>query len=63
MEVEDAVRVAKAHVEKLFAAEGIDRFGLEEIEGSKDSTWQVTTGFSRNWDHSRCYRWQSVPNS
>ena len=50
MEVEEAVRTAKSHVLHLFSPEGIDRVGLEEVKGSKNGTWQITIGFSRDWD-------------
>ena len=52
MEVEDAVRAAKDYVSELFAPEGVDRIGLEEIEGNNSGIWKITIGFSRNWDHS-----------
>lgn len=47
----EAVAVAKQHVFDLFADEGIDRVGLEEIE-KRGSCWEVTIGFTRPWDQS-----------
>ncbi len=54
MDVKDAVRKAKQHIQELFEEEEITHIGLEEVEPSADETcWRVTIGFSRPWDFSR----------
>ena len=52
MDVKQAAKLAKEYVSDLFAEEGITNVGLEEItlEGSQQ-VWEVTVGFSRDWDH------------
>lgn len=52
MDVKEAAKLAKEYVADLFADEGIDNVGLEEIElGDDRRFWKVTVGFSRPWDH------------
>ena len=52
MDVKKAAKLAKEYVADLFAEEGIDNVGLEEIElGDDRRFWEVTVGFSRPWDH------------
>ena len=52
MDVKEAAKLAKEYVADLFAEEGIDNVGLEEIELCDDRRfWEVTVGFSRPWDH------------
>lgn len=52
MDVKEAAKLAKEYVTDLFADEGIDNVGLEEIELGDDLRfWEVTVGFSRPWDH------------
>lgn len=52
MDVKEAAKLAKEYVADLFADEGIDNVGLEEIElGDDRKFWEVTVGFSRPWDH------------
>lgn len=52
MDVKEAAKLAKEYVADLFADEGIDNVGLEEIElGDDRRFWEVTVGFSRPWDH------------
>ena len=48
MEVQEAVRAAKAHVTELFEDEEIMNVGLEEVEFKNG--WRITIGFSRPWD-------------
>ena len=51
MDVNEAVRLAKAYVADLFEAEQITDVGLEEIVfDEKSYSWNVTIGFSRPWD-------------
>ena len=49
MDVRNAVRVAKSHVEDLFADEGINDLGLEEVEMEQGAYWKITIGFTRPW--------------
>lgn len=51
MEVQDAVKLAKKYVADVFRDEEPTNIGLEEIEfDDKDSSWNVTIGFSRPWN-------------
>lgn len=51
MDVNEAVMHAKQHVLQLFATEGVENIGLEEVEfNDVNSTWSITIGFSRPWD-------------
>ena len=51
MNVKEAARAAAAYVEELFAEEGIEHIGLEEVtfDDLKD-VWNVTIGFYRELD-------------
>lgn len=49
MDMKEAAQAAKEHVADLYAVEGIDDIGLEEIDRDGD-TWKITVGFSRPWD-------------
>ena len=52
VDVKEAAKLAKEYVADLFADEGIDNVGLEEIElGDDRRFWEVTVGFSRPWDN------------
>ena len=52
MDVKDAVRKAKQHIQELFDEEGITHIGLEEVSFEEDeNNWVVTIGFSRPWDY------------
>lgn len=52
MDVNEAVMRAKQHVLELFATEGVENIGLEEVEFDEyNKTWSITIGFSRPWDH------------
>ncbi len=52
MDVKEAVAVAKSYLTEVFHEERIADIGLEEIEFRRsDSTWEITLGFSRPWDH------------
>lgn len=54
MDVKEAVKLAKQYVFELFAEEGIENLGLEEVKYDEvPNTWSVTIGFSRPWDQSR----------
>lgn len=50
MDVKQAAKLAKEYVADVFAEEGIRNVGLEEIELRGQQVWEVTVGFSRNWD-------------
>lgn len=51
MDVKEAVQMAKRHVEELFADEGIENLGLEEVVfDDMRNVWKVTIGFSRPWE-------------
>ena len=49
MDMKEAAQAAKEHIADLYAVEGIDDIGLEEIDLDGD-TWKITVGFSRPWD-------------
>lgn len=49
MDVKQAIALAKKYVVEVFADEGVFNIGLEEVEFT-GSTWEVTIGFSRQWD-------------
>lgn len=49
MDVKEAIAAAKEYVAEVFADEGVYNIGLEEIE-YKEPMWEVTIGFSRQWD-------------
>ncbi len=50
MDVKEAVKTAKQYVNDLFAAEGIEYVGLEEVDFDDEKrVWEVTIGFSRTW--------------
>ncbi len=54
MDVGQAVRAAKQHIQKLFEDENLSDLGLEEIEhDDSDQTWNITVGFARPWGLSR----------
>ena len=51
MEVKEAVARARAYLSDLYAEEGIENLGLEEVEFDADkNTWRITLGFIRSWD-------------
>ena len=50
MEVKDVVRIAKDYVIDLFENEGVHDVGLEEIDFDGHGCWEITIGFSRQWD-------------
>ncbi len=50
MNVQEAVRAAKAFVAETFAEETPTNIGLEEVEfDERGGVWRVTIGFSRPW--------------
>lgn len=54
MDVKAAVAQAKAEISTLFAEEGIQNLGLEEVDYDEaKSIWRITVGFSRPWDEPR----------
>ena len=51
MDVKEAVRMARAYTAELFADDGIENVGLEEVVfDDEEKAWKVTLGFSRPWD-------------
>ena len=53
MDVKEAVALAKAHIFELFAGEGVEDIGLEEVEYTETGNiWRITIGFTRPWDRS-----------
>lgn len=54
MEVKEAVRIAKEYAQSIFAEDGMENFGLEEVEHVDGSNeWLITVGFSRPWNSVR----------
>jgi hypothetical protein len=50
MDARAAVALAKKEISDLFADEGIQNLGLEEIEFDEaENAWTVTIGFVRPW--------------
>ena len=48
MDVKEAVRKAKDHVEVMFEGENLQNVGLEEVTfNESNKRWLVTVGFSR----------------
>lgn len=52
MDNREAVAAAKAYVKDIYADEGIEFLGLEEIE-RENGHWLVTVSFSRPWNTPR----------
>ena len=51
MDVQSAVKKARAYLEELFQGEEIIDVGLEEVVFDDESNeWRVTIGFSRPWE-------------
>jgi len=51
MDVKEAIRLAKSHLQEIFAEERIQNLGLEEVEyDDNNKIWSITLGFSRPWD-------------
>lgn len=51
MDVKEAVRMARKYTAELFADDGIENLGLEEVVfDDEEKAWKVTIGFSRPWD-------------
>lgn len=51
-EVTAAIQAAKQFLLKAFQGENLENLGLEEVRRSTHGdTWEVTLGFSRQWDH------------
>ncbi len=54
LDVKQAVSVAKEYVGNVFADEGLDNLGLEEVEYVDiNDEWRITLGFSRPWDRAQ----------
>lgn len=54
MTPKEAIEKAKAYIREVFADEGPQDIGLEElIHDSRDGQWDVTIGFTRTWDRPR----------
>jgi hypothetical protein len=53
MENREAIKRAKDYVIEVFADEGIVDIGLEEIKRDNNDTWDITIGFSRDWQKNR----------
>ena len=49
VDVKQAARIAAQYVADLFAEEGIQHIGLEEVDDRED-VWNVTIGFFRDLD-------------
>ncbi|WP_048645365.1 hypothetical protein [Nitratireductor soli] len=53
MEMKQAVVEAKTVILDLYADEGIDEIGLEEVEfDPAEAIWNITIGFRRPWSRS-----------
>lgn len=51
MDAKEAARLAKEYLAELFADEEVFNLGLEEISfDDRDQTWNITLGFSREWN-------------
>lgn len=51
MDVKEAVRTVREYTAELFADDGIENLGLEEVVfDDAEKAWKVTIGFSRPWD-------------
>ena len=50
MIVDEAVKLAKEHIQHLFKDESIQHLGLEEVVFEDHQIWKITLGFSRGWD-------------
>ena len=53
MENREAIKRAKDFVSDVFSDEGITDIGLEEIRRESDDLWDITIGFSRDWQKNR----------
>jgi hypothetical protein len=54
LDVKQAVSVAKEYVGNLFADEGLNNLGLEEVDyDDTNEQWRITLGFSRPWDRAQ----------
>ena len=54
MEVKEAVHTAYKYISELFADEGIEYIGLEEVTFDDTAcAWNVTIGFFRRWDRQK----------
>ena len=61
MDVKEAVRKAKDHVEVMFEGENLQNVGLEEVTFNESSNrWLVTVGFSRVWEYSEPIAWKET---
>jgi hypothetical protein len=53
MENREAIKRAKDFISEVFADEGIVDIGLEEIKREDNDIWDITIGFSRDWQKNR----------
>jgi len=51
LDTKQAVRLAKEWLVSQYADEGIANIGLEEVRWN-DGEWEITLGFTRQWDDS-----------
>ena len=51
MNVKEAVQAANRYITELFADEGVQDLGLEEVVFHESTqVWKITMGFSRPWE-------------
>ncbi|WP_206454506.1 hypothetical protein [Aurantimonas marina] len=51
MDAKEAARLAKKYLTELFADEEVFNLGLEEISfDDRNGAWNITLGFSREWN-------------
>ena len=63
MSPKEAIAVAKTYVADLFAAEGARNVGLEELKfDDRRSVWEVTVGFTRDWELSWGQKFTADPD-
>lgn len=61
MDVKEAVRKAKDHVEVMFEGENLQNVGLEEVTfNESNKRWLVTVGFSRVWKYKEPTTWNET---
>ena len=62
MDVQEAVRLAKDYVLRIYAEEIITNVGLEEIKlDDRSDVWRITIGFSRPWDNQAGFTTVTIP--
>ena len=54
MDIKEAIKKAISCVNDLFSDEKIEHVGLEEARyNEEEGSWEITIGFSRQWDDSK----------